>query len=126
MFSKQFFMAYGEVLHAVAMADGDIQPEERDRLFDRIKQMLEPLEGADVYGFHALWYLDQALMPRSTADVLTTFTEVASQEAMRLTHVHAVALHDCLVETAQAYQGVEDSESVVIDEFRRAVQALVR
>lgn len=123
MFSKEFFEAYGEVIHAVAMADGEVQHEEVDHMIDVIKKVLEPIEGSSVYGFRSLWFMDGAVVSDSTA-AIAKFVAHCQNENIRLNPAQAKALTDCLLEVAKAYGNVEQAEKVVVEQFANAVKGL--
>jgi tellurite resistance protein len=124
MFSKEFFDAYGEVLHAVAMADGTVQAEEIDHMIDVIKEVLKPVEGSSVYGFRSLWYMDSVVVP-DPSQVIQKFVAYCSAASIRFTQAQAEALTNCLLELAKAYGKVEAEEKRVVERFAQALQPLM-
>ncbi|MCB9232888.1 MAG: hypothetical protein H6581_14545 [Bacteroidia bacterium] len=58
MVNKEFYKEFGKVLYAMAMADGEIQPNEKSVMFTMVREELAPLEKqSDEYGTDLAFYV---------------------------------------------------------------------
>nr|NQU91068.1 hypothetical protein [Bacteroidota bacterium] len=128
---KDYYTALGQLVYAVAMADGNIQNEEVSKVFHFAVSQIVDLESVSGHGREALqaFYTEKEFsrlrnknVPMEEAfDYFTNFLE------QNKNHLDAKMKKTCLnvmEKVAMAYNGIEDSEQKLIDEVKKKLEAL--
>ena len=130
MLPKEFYIEYGRVLYAVAMADGAVQARERETLIKLVERELVPLEEAtDEFGSQLAYYVEFAFEAQdewkkdSKGTMDGFFDALTKHEILVPEPVRKVCIH-ILEKVAGAYGGTVEEEADLIERFKRRINAL--
>lgn len=129
MLNKQFYIEFGKVAYAMSMADGEIQEEERQILFDLVKEHLAPLEKQeDDFGSSIAFY---TLFSFESEDEIQDTMENAFASFLDHLHTHKInlsgtikdALTAILKKIAQSYGRFTKTEKAIMDKYLEELDA---
>ena len=133
MDQKAYYTALGQLVYAIAMADGSIQTEERTQLINFVISEIvaihkaSGLEGSalDVFNieeeFHRL--RDENIPAQQAYDNFIEFIDSNKPNFNEKLKQTCLQIMD---EIALAYNGIEDSEQEVIDEIKKKLATIQR
>nr|NQU91070.1 hypothetical protein [Bacteroidota bacterium] len=125
---KDYYTALGQLVYAVAMADGSIQTEERTRLFYFVISEIVELHKEGGHGEDALLVfniekefhrLKDENVPMKWA--YENFIEFLENNKNDLDEKMKVTCLNAMEKIASAYNGIEDSEQVLIDKIMKKI-----
>ncbi|MFQ3577060.1 MAG: hypothetical protein SNJ77_11555 [Cytophagales bacterium] len=123
MISKDFYIAYGNLLYAVAMSDGAVQKKEKETILHLVKSKLVPLEdvkdedGTDLAYYTAFSFetADDTIADVETA--LQHFIDFVKEKRKKINEEHLQVMKDILLETAKSFGRITKKEQEIIDTF---------
>jgi hypothetical protein len=121
---KDFYIHLGKLAYAVAMADGNVQQEEIDKLRLDLKEILLPLESdLDEFGMDSAFYTEfefEKLMDQEVevAAAFKEFIAFAENNKGNITDKMKEVSIKIIENVANAYQGIIKEEQVLIDELK--------
>jgi uncharacterized tellurite resistance protein B-like protein len=123
MISKDFYIAFGNLLYAVAMSDGAVQKKEKEKILALIKSKLVPLEDIkDENGTDLAYYAEFAF---ETADdhvddvetSLQNFLDYVRDHQDRIEKDQLLVMKEILLETAKSHGKITKKEQELINKF---------
>jgi uncharacterized tellurite resistance protein B-like protein len=127
---KQFYIELGNLLYAIANADGAIQKEEYDQLYKLVREELLPLEDSvDEFGTDNAFYTEfefEALMDRkaSVSETFQSFVKFAKENRTHMDDtIKKICIHS-VEKIARAYRGIDKYEQELIDNLKKEFKTL--
>lgn len=130
MDKQEFYIETGRLLYAIAKADGNIQESEREKIIQIIKDQLKPSdESHDAFGTENAFYTEfefERLMDYDVKvrDAFQSFIEFAEDNKEDLTPELRKLILSMVEKVAVVYNGMEDSEQVLIEKLKRKLNEL--
>lgn len=130
MLSKEFYVEYGKVLYALAMADGAVQEKERQALVKLIQKELVPLEdGTDEFGSQLAYYTEFAFeaqdeLRKSTKNAIDNFFEAINKQSIIVPDKVKKVCVAILEKVADAHAGIDEEELLLIEDFKERLYEL--
>ncbi|MFP4470502.1 MAG: TerB family tellurite resistance protein [Bacteroidales bacterium] len=131
MENKTYFTALGQLIYAVAMADGAIQPEEREKIFHFVISQLVELERGIGNGKQAIeaFFLEKEFHRLKDEGVsmdaaYNMFVKFLEEHRNEFTHDHKQTCLEVMDKVAGAYNGIEESEQMLIEKVRQRIESL--
>lgn len=130
MISKDFYIAFGNLLYALAMSDGAVQNEEKESILKLVKEKLVPLEDiTDAMGTDLAYYTEFAFETaddqiKSVEDTLNAFVNYMKEHYHIFSKEQLKVLNSILKEVAKAHGRVTKKEQQIIDMFNSMMYSL--
>ena len=128
---KDFYTALGQLVYAVAMADGSIQNEEVSKVFHFAISQIVDIESESGHGREALqaFYTEKEFsrlrknnIPMKEAQA--SFLEFLETNKADLNDKMKTTCLNVMEKVAMAYNGIEASEQKLIDEIRKKIDEI--
>lgn len=123
MLSKNFYIEFGKVVYSMAMADGDVQEEERARIVELVREKIAPLEEEnDEFGtslaFFTLFSFESEDENRMAIDVtMGSFSDYLKKYQKPIPLPMRKALVKTIKEIAKSYGRFTISEKELFETF---------
>ena len=127
---KKLYIELGNLLYAVAKADGHVQAEEKTALRSIVKNELAPLEPSiDAFGSDKAFYTEFEFETLEAADI--PYQE-ALKSFINYVHTHQSIFNDQLIKLtfdavkhiANAYKGTTEMETEIIDQLNEEFKVI--
>lgn len=125
---QEFFIETGRLLYAVAMADGEVQPDEQSRILEIIRQNLKELEHShDAFGTANAFYtefeverlIDFRVEPR---EAFASFIDFVHENNDEITADIRSQIIKMAENVADSYHGIDNSEAELMLRLRKALK----
>lgn len=133
MLSKNFYTEFGKVVYAMAMADGEIQEEERAVLYKTVREELAPLENlTDEFGtdlaFYTLFSFEQEdeIAHDTVEDAFSYFIDYLHLRNFKMTTKARNACINILKRMASSYGRTTKKEEALIDKLELEMDKFIR
>jgi uncharacterized tellurite resistance protein B-like protein len=123
MITKEFYIAFGNLLYALAMSDGAVQKEEEESIIRLVKEKLVPLEsntdpmGTDLAHYTAFAFETADDQIESVEDALNVFIDYVKSHQEFVSSEQLKILNSIIKEVAKSYGRVTKKEQQIIDLF---------
>lgn len=125
---QEFFIETGRLLYAIAMADGEVQPDEQARILGIIRQNLKELEDShDAFGTANAFYtefeverlIDFRVEPR---EAFASFIEFVRENGGEITAGIRSQIVKMAENVAESYNGIENHEAELLQRLRKELK----
>jgi hypothetical protein len=127
---QEFFIELGRLLYAIAMTDGQVQKPEQEKVRQIVQEQLTTMaDSSDAFGTPDAYYLEfefERLHDFDTRirDAFDSFIQYSKQnQALFTSEVKKLVMVSC-EKVANAFNGIEDNEKVLLDKLRRHLDSL--
>lgn len=123
MITKEFYIAFGNLLYALAMSDGAVQQQEKESILKLVKEKLVPSEnikvamGTDLAYYTAFAFETADEFVQSVEDTLTQFIDYVKEHEEKITREQLKVLISIIKEVAKSYGRVTKKEQEIMDIF---------
>ncbi len=130
MISKDFYIAFGNLLYALAMSDGAVQNEEKESILKLVKEKLVPMEdetdamGTDLAHYTAFAFETADDQLESLEDALNTFVDYMKEHHLIFSKEQLKVLNAILQEVAKAHGRVTKKEQEIMNTFNGMMYSL--
>jgi len=123
---KNYYTALGQLVYAIAMADGCIQNEEVNKIFNFVISHLVELEQASGNGneallsfntekeFHRLWNKNESIKA-----AYQKFIDFVDENKHEFDEKRKSTCINLIEKVALAYNGIEDTENALIEKVKK-------
>ena len=125
MLGKEFYIEYGKVIYALALADGEIHPEEEQEIKKMVKEELAPIEnGTDEFGtdlaFYALFSFESEddVTHDTVEDAFNSFLDFLHRRKIKIKPANREVLVRILYNIADSFDGIDQREQKLLDKFK--------
>jgi len=124
MYPEEFYVQYGKAVYALAMADGDVQGEEREQLMQSIRKELLPLEDKkDEFGSNLAYYILFAFeqleeQAGGAQQCCNDFIQFIKERRLQVPPETQALLNQVMYRIADAYGGIDPGEQQVLEQFK--------
>lgn len=128
---RSYFTALGQLVYAVAKADGSVQTEERAKIFQFVISQLVSLERETGRGKQALeaFYLEKEFHRLrdkgvSMDDAYDMFLEFLEENRKDFDDEKKETCLSVMEKVAEAYRGIEEPERKLMDKIRKKIESI--
>ncbi|MCF8366713.1 MAG: hypothetical protein K9H16_13075 [Bacteroidales bacterium] len=128
---KDYYTALGQIVYATAMADGSIQQEEVNKIFNFVVAQLVEIERETGNGNEALkaFYTEKEFhrlrnQNKPIKEAYQEFIKFIDENLDELDDKMKNTCINLIEKVAIAYNGIEDSEQVLIEKVKRQLNKL--
>lgn len=127
---QEFFIEMGRLLYATAMMDGKVQKDEVNKVKQIVNdQLTEMVESYDAFGTSNAFYLEFEFerlndIEARIRDAFDSFISYANENKADFTpEIKKLVMVSC-EKVANAFNGIEDNERVLLNKLRRHLDSL--
>lgn len=123
MITKEFYIAFGNLLYALAMSDGAVQPAEKESVLKLVKEKLVPLENfKDTMGSDLAYYTTFAFETADeqiggVEDALVLFVDYVKEHEEKIGIEQIKIVNSIIKEVAKSYGRITKKEQEIMDVF---------
>ena len=133
MLNKSYYIEFGKVVYAMAMADGEIQEEERASLYKTVREELAPVESiTDEFGtdlaFYTLFSFEQEddVTHDSVEDAFNYFIDFLHTHNFKMPLSARNACINILKKMASSYGRTTKKEVALIEKLELEMDKFIR
>ncbi len=128
---KDYYIALGKLVYAIAQADGKVQSEESSRIFDFVIAQLSKAEYAPEKGKTALKVFDiekefhrlrEEKVPAQL--VCQQFIDFVDTHNADFTEKHKTTCISLMKDVAEAHEGINEAENAMISKIKKHLDSL--
>jgi len=127
---NEFFIELGKLLYSIAMADGEIQPEEKSAIFNLVKNELSEIcKKTDEFGTNLAFYtafsfeaLEEMREPLKVT--FHSFINYIEKSKGKLDKKYYDLCIESVNKIAESSEGISSSERKLIDDFKFKIRQL--
>jgi hypothetical protein len=127
---QEFFIEMGRLLYATAMADGKVQNDELGKIQQIVNdQLTEMVDSCDAFGTSDAFYLEFEFerlndFEARIRDAFDSFITYSIENKADFTpEIKKLVMVSC-EKVANAFNGIEDNEQVLLNKLRRHLDSL--